>query len=784
MVNARSKISISTSSPSASSSSHDSGTGNADSTSSNPGAASSSATAQAPVLPNDGLLSETPAVSAISELDSDADSSVEGLPSKINTPATTDPNVLSEQLNEMLKRNSVRTAMWHFANAIAAPDSPALNERVARIMMPVLGRNAWGQTSIDVIKICLSREYDLGVGIYNCGLHAISRSGDHDTISSIIDSMWTLPKDSQPNATTYNYLLGAHVYRGGLDGAFDVLNLMKERMIYPTFSTYHSLITGCLRRRDPRRAYATLVAVQKQRFDVSAMTIAQVLVASANNDDFDHVTELLNEFEVALPRYVNELNRIAESRPLYKLNTEVRTSSEDRISLRGEPRLELGALSAVLHAGFRGGRSDIAIRAWALIENLYPQEQIPAPLWYCLIGAFSGSGDLGKAFDTLAIMRERGMQPNFKDLEIALIRPLAFDVAKIDEQFFRLVDRYEGKEVTALDNQVFESEPAMSVVTTQEGEGTNIPSDDESAENAQQDSGSSNEAQMSQATSITESDEGNQSTDMTQSGNMSTVSDSTTTVEGSEDTAVNKLAGSLGEILREQPEPPVSRHIFDNFKPTTVGIDELNCIIAACSAANDLDRAFQTYDEIESRFGLERNIDTFNALLEGCVQTRHLRGGLRVLQEMDNVGLERSSETVHLTCRLFLRSGKVQNALEEIYKAREKGVRVTMQTYHMLIKQCLRNGREQEAIEIVDQLLDDGVPRRLVTGRMDYNTLKQLDQLTGTVKNQPTNENSHDETNMNSDLENNKMDPLADDASTTSDQNETSQVISEHQSDK
>ena len=246
-----------------SSSSNHSGTENAGSSSSDPGTTSSSATNQTSVLPNDGLPSEIPAISAISGLDSDVDSPGDVFPPRTNTATTTtDPDVLAEQLSEMLKRNSVRTAMWHFASAIAAPDSPAFNTRVARIMLPVLGRNAWGQTAMDAIKICLDREYNLGVGMYNCGLHAISRSGDHASISNIIDGMWGLSKDSQPNATSYNYLLGAHVYRGGLDDAFDVLNLMKERMVYPTFSTYHSLITGCLRRRDPRRAYATLLAVQ------------------------------------------------------------------------------------------------------------------------------------------------------------------------------------------------------------------------------------------------------------------------------------------------------------------------------------------------------------------------------------------------------------------------------------------------------------------------------------------------------------------------------------------
>ena len=44
-----------------------------------------------------------------------------------------------------------------------------------------------------------------------------------------------------------------------------------------------------------------------------------------------------------------------------------------------------------------------------------------------------------------------------------------------------------------------------------------------------------------------------------------------------------------------------------------------NCVMAACSQAGDLPRTFETFEALGD-LGLEPDIDSYNAVLAGCVR--------------------------------------------------------------------------------------------------------------------------------------------------------------------
>ena len=610
-----------------------------------------------------------------------------------------DPEILKKTLSELLSNGSVRSALWHFVSAMDVEGQPGVSEEIVRMMLPVLGRQGWAPSSRDTLLLALKREYNIGVGLYNCGLHAMSRVGNTKQFTEILDGMWDLPRESQPNSTSYTYLIGTHVYGGKIDGAFEVLNEMKARMIYPNFATYHALITGCLRKRDPARAFSTLLAVEKHRFEVSAMTIAQVLVASAQSDHFDNVLLLISKLEEALPMYASQLHRIAEGRHMYRIKSIERTSKEERAELRGAPKPEIGAISAVLHCAFRGARPDIAEAGWGLLNRYYPGMKVPSSLWYCMIGAYAGANEFSKAFDVLGAMREAGETPQLRDLDMALIRPLSHDVAKIDEQFFRLVDRHENVQVTT------------------------IPGDEATSENNE----------TSTAPSIQEQ------TDDEMTAPDTSVSDMEISTEQLD--ASTPDGSSLADILTQPDLPSLPPLDYTQFAPTTVGIEELNCVIAACSRSGDLDRAFQTYDEVESRFGLERNIATYNALLEGCVQVRHIRGGLRVLEEMENMGIKPNEETTHLTVRLHLRARKLREAMDVVLRRRSGGDIVMLQTYHMLLRNALQMEDLDAAVQVSKEAEAAGFDRIALTGRLK---LELLNTLRGALGEEPRSKDNSD----------------------------------------
>ncbi|KAI0564085.1 hypothetical protein FGB62_30g122 [Gracilaria domingensis] len=623
-----------------------------------------------------------PAARVLEEPHEGTDSS----PSPTSSSLHRDPAAFAASLKSLLKSGAVRTALWQYANAMKNSDRLQIDEAVVALMLPVLGRCGWAPTSLDTLNLATEREYELGIGLFNCGLHAVSRSAEVVAMRKIIDKLWTLPRESHPNATTYNYLIGAHMYRGQVDKAFNVLNEMKDHLIYPTFATYHALITGCLRRRDSRRAFSTLTAVEKQRFDISAMTVAQVLVIAATNDEYDIIRPLLTKFESSLPRYVTEVHRIAESRNIYRIGKHTRTTREERATMRGTAKLEIGAISAVLHCAFRGGLTDVALHTWQIMEEQYPEFKPPDSFWYCLIGSFAGSGDFSTALDVVGVMRERGLTTTLRDLDLALIRPMASDVGNVDAQYYRLVDRLEGKEQRDYENA--EDEKAHP----DEGEPV------EASELKDEQSASVEIDELEAA----EQDRNSHEPEYEAKESFQSTAEST----------------ELDEASRE--------FIRTRLTPTTVGIDELNCVIYACSSAQDLERAFQTYDELGSRFKVEKNIDTFNALLEGCVQTKHIRGGMRVLQEMDAQGFSLSDQALHLAVRLMIRGGRTETTVDMIEEAQRKGDRVSPSTYQMLVRHFMRNSDTTRAIRVLELGKEAGLSERAMTGRLDHTTFGQL----------------------------------------------------------
>lgn len=622
------------------------------------------------------------------------------------TPSS-DPKVLVTEIQSYLRRNAVRSALFHFISALKAHGSPGVDPSVLKTILPVLGRYGWAPTSLDAVNLALSRGYNLEAGFYNCALHAMARSGDFETIQSVIKRMWMLPAESRPNATSYNYLIGSFMYRGAVDRAFDVLNDMKSHLIYPTFATYHSLISGCLRSNDPRRAFVTLNAVERQRFDIGAMTISQVLVACADADLSAEVLQLIPRLEEAMPLYAQEVHRIAEKRNAYRMTFESRTTPEERAEVRGTPRLELGAISAILHCAFRNCRADLATAGWSLMCKNYPDMHIPPTLWYCVIGALAGSGDFGKAFEVLGVMRENGYSTRIKDLDAALVRPLSLEISKIDEQYYRLCDKAKSNatdDKDLLDGKSSETSPAEDFA-----EGLHTIADSTSGRNS--DGSVSSKLDNVIRSEGLASEENNQKT-ITTIGN----------VDADE---------SLRDILADGEAVGMTGSEWKKMNAKSVGIDEINCVIAACSLAGDLDRAFQTYDEVERVFGLEKNLETYNALLEGCVQVKHVRGGLRIVSEMEKLGHKLEGETLQMVVRLMTRGGRAAECIDLLKNVKNNGGEIMLQTYLLLLRYYLRGESMENAAEVYRLGEEDGYEGRTLKGRFDSDTTRKLNTALG-----------------------------------------------------
>lgn len=587
---------------------------------------------------------------------------------------------LTEKLQELVKQSSLKT-MLLFREVLRQEGVPFLTAESIQIVLPVMARNGWFASVKETLHVAHDKDIVLSTVLYNCALFAMTRTGDLESMHGVLKRMNSGdPKYSRPNATSFNLLIAAHFYKGSVDEAFAVLEEMKGANVYPTIATYQTLVSGCLRRRDYTRAFQTLVAIEQQGMTVSAMTVAQVLHYAANEDNFDQVMHLLTKLEALMEVYGGDIDRISAKRSSYD-HKPFRTTEYYRESVRGSPRLELATITAVFHCACRGGRPDIATMAWNMFVNSYPELQPTADHWYSLIGALANSGDFAAAFDGVGHMREAGFEPTAKDLNNMLVRPLSSDVEKIDDMYFHLVERLEGKDQSPVENEVPVVEEAAPQIEQEE---PNVTASEILEE-------------IEEVESLSQEDDKH--------------------VSLSEEIGIGNL----------EPAPEVNLP-WSGKRRAEVGITELNCIIGACALVGDLDRAFQTYDEACGRLGFIRNADTLNALLECCVQTRHLRGGQRIVEEARTDGTLMNAETLHLTVRLHLRNLRVDDAFDLIREAASQNVEVYARTWQMVARHLSRTSNSDAVTQCLELAVQQGYRIEAIRPRMRMDRTNSNDE--------------------------------------------------------
>lgn len=626
------------------------------------------------------------------------------------------------RLQALISERRYHEAAIEYRDALRNEDVTCVSQQTIKMLIPVITRLSWGDLLKRTLSFVHNHNVVLPTAVYNNALGILARFGETRPIELTIENMWNREMISHPNVMSYNNLIGSHFSNNDIDGAFAVLQSMKAHMVYPNHGTYHALIMGCIRRNAPRRAYETLLAVEQQRFYMNALVIGQLVVACADGDEVDALSQLITRFEDSMPRYSVEIERIAELKTAYHIQGDSKMSFSERAALRGEPRLEIGGIMSVMRAAYRAARPDIAERAMMWFDDWYPSTAVPSSAWYCLIGAHAASKDFKSAFTALARMRAAGFQPSLKELEESLIKPLSADLKVVDECYYRIMDSLSGQSA-GRDGSEQKSQAASGPETPGCAPGTANDTSRESivAEN-----------EKVVVTAGTSKDDMPTREEFTDSEPTASPDKGASVLR--DEPKSEKL--SLGEVLLARTAYDVnsrarngsSAHI--NSEDYQMSIHELNCIIAACSMAGDLDRAFQTYDEVQ-KYGLPRNTDTFNALLLGCIADRHVPGGHRIVQEMESIGVPLDSESIHLMVRLNTRSGNVTEAQDLLRSASDKGIPISAASFQTLARLLMRRGEHAEVRALIHLAEENGTLPGAVTARVDGPFLKELKVLDG-----------------------------------------------------
>jgi len=146
--------------------------------------------------------------------------------------------------------------------------------------------------------------------------------------------------------------------------------------------------------------------------------------------------------------------------------------------------------------------------------------------------------------------------------------------------------------------------------------------------------------------------------------------------------------------------------------PLPVSGSAVYLIVLGCAYANQLDRAFATFEDYQPVFGLAYDTNASNALLLACLRSRSLQVGaaISVMNEMDRLGIAPNDETCHLMVRILAQAKEadVKRMESVLSHMDEKGVVLRPATQRLLILWYALLGEHDRAQELLSGMHAQG----------------------------------------------------------------------------
>ena len=154
-----------------------------------------------------------------------------------------------------------------------------------------------------------------------------------------------------------------------------------------------------------------------------------------------------------------------------------------------------------------------------------------------------------------------------------------------------------------------------------------------------------------------------------------------------------------------------------------VDVVALNALILASARIKDLRRVRATQASLSS-FGLRPDIDTFNSVLEGCINAEHSTLGGTVLSEMSNAGVTPDRITYEKLIKLCLIPADYEQAFFYLEKMKSEELRPSAAAYRSILVKCLvSNDRRWELVRQEMNVLGyrmDAATKRMIDERSRY----------------------------------------------------------------
>ncbi|EIW83273.1 hypothetical protein CONPUDRAFT_81278 [Coniophora puteana RWD-64-598 SS2] len=178
---------------------------------------------------------------------------------------------------------------------------------------------------------------------------------------------------------------------------------------------------------------------------------------------------------------------------------------------------------------------------------------------------------------------------------------------------------------------------------------------------------------------------------------------------------VGKMKEAFGtlSVLRANGVTPVSDTVHPIFEALRADVDRiddswttldalrtegkdidtaaLNALVQACVALGDLQRAIGAYQAF-GEYGAAPDIETFNALLAGCVSAQHRALGDRLLGELKAAGITPDARTYERIVLLCLTQPQYEDAFFYLEEMKAQKFMPPLSVYDTLIRTCYNAG--------------------------------------------------------------------------------------------
>merc|ERR1719456_550717 len=115
--------------------------------------------------------------------------------------------------------------------------------------------------------------------------------------------------------------------------------------------------------------------------------------------------------------------------------------------------------------------------------------------------------------------------------------------------------------------------------------------------------------------------------------------------------------------------------------------------------AGDVDRAFQTFEEMKTDGKFAPDEIMFNSLLDGCAKLHRVDDAHRLLEDMQADGVNPSNYTLSILVKLFGRTRRLNQAFEIVEQITSRnGLRPNLQVYTCLMQACIQNRQIERAL--------------------------------------------------------------------------------------